>query len=191
MSASPISPHAQRLATALRHHRSERNLSLGDLSRSTGLSKTSLARLEAGEGNPSLETLWRIGHELGLTIAQLVEEPDPNPATILGADEGAIVVSGSGMTGRLLQHDHSRHRTEVFELTLQADARFQGDAHDVGTRELVHCVAGTIICGPDDQPLELGVGDSASFDGGTAHHYSGGTEGGRAILIMSYPLERG
>lgn len=186
MPARSISPHAQRLADALRRHRHTHNLSLGDLNRSTGLSKTSLMRLEAGEANPSLETLRRIGHELGMTIGQLIDQPEPEPATILRAGEGSIVQSSFGMRGRLLQHDDAPHRTEVFELTLPPDARFQGDPHDTGTRELVHCVAGTIICGPDDQPLELAVGDSGDFDGSVAHHYAGGRDGGRAILVMSY-----
>lgn len=164
------------------HHQS-----LGDLSRITGLSKTSLARLEAAEGNPSLETLWRIGHALGMSIGQLIDQPERDPARILPAGEGPIVESSFGMRGRLLQTDHERHRTEVFELTLPPGARFQGDPHDIGTRELVYCVQGSISCGPAGQPLRLAAGDTGHFDGTVPHIYAAGPEGGRALLVMSYP----
>jgi transcriptional regulator with XRE-family HTH domain len=178
---------AQNLAAAMRRHRAAHNLSLGDLSRATGLSKTSLARLEAGEGNPSLETLWRLGEALGLTIGQLLEEAAPEPARVLRSGEGPIVESSAGMRGRLLQTEDGPHRTEVFELDLPAGARFEGPPHDPGTRELVHCIAGAISCGPADQPLELAPGDTASFDGAGPHFYAGGPDGGRAVLVMRYP----
>jgi transcriptional regulator with XRE-family HTH domain len=178
---------AQNLAAAMQRHRERHNLSLGDLSRATGLSKTSLARLEAGEGNPSLETLWRLGEALGLTIGQLLEAPGPEPARVLRSGDGPIVESSAGMRGRLLQTDDGPHRTEVFELDLPAGARFEGPPHDAGTRELVHCLSGSISCGPDDQPLELAPGDTAYFDGTGPHFYAGGAEGGRALLVMRYP----
>ena len=178
---------AQNLATAMRRHREDTNQSLGDLSRLTGLSKTSLARLEAGDGNPSLETLWRLGQALGLTIGQLLEAPGPEPARVLRSGDGPIVESSFGMRGRLLQTDDGPHRTEVFELDLPAGARFQGPPHDPGTRELVHCIEGQISCGPDDEPLDLSPGDTASFDGTGPHFYAGGPKGGRALLVMRYP----
>jgi transcriptional regulator with XRE-family HTH domain len=178
---------AQNLAAAMRTHRERHHHSLGDLSRATGLSKTSLARLEAGGGNPSLETLWRLGQALGLTIGQLLEGPGPEPARVLRSGDGPVVESSSGMRGRLLQTDDGPHRTEVFELDLPAGTRFRGPPHEPGTRELLHCIAGAVSCGPDAQPLDLAPGDTAYFDGTGAHFYAGGPDGGRALLVMRYP----
>lgn len=180
-------PMVDRMAGALRRHRERHNLSLGELSRVTGLSKTSLARLEQGEGNPSLETLWRLGRALGLSIGQLVEEPEPVPIKILRRGDGPVVQSSFGMRGRLLQTDHSHHRTEIFELDLPADAEFHGEAHEPGTREAVYCIDGQVRCGPTGHLLELGAGDTAYFDGNIPHTYAAGPAGGRAMLIMSYP----
>src|SRR5947207_7174087 len=187
MVSDTIASHAQHLAHALRRHREAHHLSLGELSRITGLSKTSLARIEAGEGNPSLETLWRIGRALGISVGQLLERGEPDFAMVLRAGEGPIVESSFGMRGRLLDTDHGRHRTEVFELTLPPGAQYRGDPHEAGTRELVYCVEGSVRCGPDERPLELGVGDTACFDGGVPHVYAAGPPGGRALLVMSYP----
>ncbi|WP_151476298.1 helix-turn-helix domain-containing protein [Streptomyces albicerus] len=186
-SQSMALPAARHLAETVRRHREARNQSLGELSRLTGLSKTSLARIEAGEGNPSLETLWRLGHALGLSIGQLIEHAGPAPARVQRAGEGTVVESARGMRGRLLQTDHSRHRTEVFELDLPPGSRFEGDPHDAGTRELVHCTDGAVVCGPADHLLDLKAGDTAHFDGGVPHIYAAGPGGGRALLVMSYP----
>jgi transcriptional regulator with XRE-family HTH domain len=176
-----------RLATALHRHRAVHNMSLGDLSRVTGVSKTNLARLEAGEGNPSLETLWRLGRALGLSIGQLLEEQAPGTATVLRRGDGPVVESSFGMRGRLLHTDHSRHRTEIFELDLPPHAEFRGAPHESGTREAVYCIDGEVRCGPPDSPLVLTGGDTAYFDGNMVHVYAAGPGGGRALLVMSYP----
>ena len=187
MDSRSTAVHAQHLAETVRRHREAHNQSLGELSRITGLSKTSLARIEAGEGNPSLETLWRLGHALGLSIGQLIEQPGPAPARVQRAGEGPVVESSRGMRGRLLQTDHSHHRTEVFELVLPPGARFDGDPHEVGTQELVHCTDGAVSCGPQGHLLDLEAGDTAYFDGSVPHVYAAGPGGGRAVLVMSYP----
>jgi hypothetical protein len=64
----------------------------------------------------------------------------------------------------------------------------QGEPHYLGSREFVHCVEGSVRCGPDGDLLDLGPGDTAYFDGNVPHTYAGGPEGGRAMLVMSYPI---
>lgn len=187
ISPSPVQPMVDRMASALRRHREVHNLSLGDMSRLTGLSKTNLARLEAGDGNPSLETLWRLGRALGLSVGQLLEEEAPGAAAVLRRGDGPIVESSFGMRGRLLHTDHSRHRTEIFELDLPPRTEYRGEPHEVGTHEAVHCIHGQILCGPPDRPVVLAPGDTAFFDGSMVHVYAAGPDGGRALLVMSYP----
>lgn len=187
---SSIAPLADRLAKALREHRESHNQSLGDLSRATGLSKTSLMRLEGGKGNPSLETLWRLARAMGSSVGQLLESSESAPTRRLPAAEGPVVTSDSGMRGRLLLTEPGRLRTEVFELALPPRATYHSEPHPAGSRELVHCVEGTASCGPVDELLELGVGDTAYFDGSLPHLYAGGRAGGRVLLVMGYPIVR-
>ena len=57
---------ADRIGRVIRAHRLAQGMSLGDLARASGLSKTILARIESGAGNPSIETLWRVSRALTL-----------------------------------------------------------------------------------------------------------------------------
>ena len=109
----------------------------------TGLSKTSLARLEAGDGNPSLETLWRLGQALGLTIGQLLEGAGS------GARAGAAVRArdrswsrASGCAGGCCRPTTGRTAPRSSSSPCPPGARFEGPPHDAGTRELVHCIGG-------------------------------------------------
>ena len=53
---------------------SAQGMSLGDLARASGLSKTILARIEGGDGNPSVETLWRVSRALRVPLGALLAE---------------------------------------------------------------------------------------------------------------------
>src|SRR5215218_6297941 len=69
---------ADRIGSAVRELRLAQRWSLGDLARASGLSKTILARIERGDGNPSVETLWRVSRALGVPLgAVLTGDPGP------------------------------------------------------------------------------------------------------------------
>lgn len=46
------------VAANIRRLREERNLSMEELARLSGVSKSMLAQVERGDGNPTLSTLW-------------------------------------------------------------------------------------------------------------------------------------
>ena len=48
------------IADSLRRERRRTGLSLSEVARRAGLSKSTLSQLESGAGNPSLETLWAL-----------------------------------------------------------------------------------------------------------------------------------
>ena len=69
-----------RVAREIRAHREARGLSLSATGARAGLSKTILATIESGAGNPSLETLWRIARALDVTVGTLLAEATRSPA---------------------------------------------------------------------------------------------------------------
>lgn len=186
-STASIDALAGRLATTIRRYREANNMSLGELGRRCGLSKTSLARLEGGDGNPSLETLWRIARALDVSVGELLDAPEVAPIRVMRDGDGPSVQAASGMLGRLLTSDDSRHRTEVFVLALPEGSTFDAAPHEPGSRELVICFEGSVASGPTDGLVDLARGDAVEFPGDRPHQYAARGAGGRAVLVMSYP----
>ena len=56
------------LAKKLRARRREMGLTLKDVAEGSGLSVGFISQIERGEGNPTLDTLNRIGRAFGLTL---------------------------------------------------------------------------------------------------------------------------
>src|SRR3954452_462921 len=71
-------PPLATIAAALRRERERVGVSIAELARRAGVAKSTLSQLEAGSGNPSIETLW----SLGVPFSRLVEPPAPSVRVI-------------------------------------------------------------------------------------------------------------
>lgn len=176
---------ARGIARAVRAHRTAQAMSLGDLARASGLSKTIVSRIERGEGNPSVETLWRLSTALGLPLGTLMAQDAAPRVRVLRAGAASSVRGASGMAARLLHAEGRALRSEVFELDLPAGADQRGAAHLPGTEELVVCTAGRLLAGPLGEEAELAVSDAVWFRADAPHRYAG-LEDARALNWILY-----
>ena len=58
----------------LREIRERKGVSLRELKKASGVAVSSLARFEAGEGDPQLSTLRKLAKALDVTVAELIGE---------------------------------------------------------------------------------------------------------------------
>ena len=80
------------IAASLRRERERHGISLAELARRAGVAKSTLSQLEAGVGNPSIETLWALAVALDVPFSSLVDPPE-EPIQIIRAGEGAVIRS--------------------------------------------------------------------------------------------------
>lgn len=172
MSDTDLSDLARRVGRAVQAHRTAHDQSLGDLSRASGLSKTILARIERGEGNPSMETLWRLARALGVPLSTLLEPASEPRVRAIPAGSGERMAADSGLLGRLLHGQAAAHRSELFALELPSGTDHVGQPHLPATQELVVCTKGRMRAGPIGEEVELRAGDAVWFAADTEHRYA-------------------
>src|SRR3954451_12988713 len=104
------------IAGNVRRLRAARALSAAALARESGVARATLAELEAGRGNPTVETLYGLASVLGVTLADLLVEPEAPSVQVVRAGEGPRV-SGPVLQARLLrQAPVACARVEVYDL---------------------------------------------------------------------------
>jgi transcriptional regulator with XRE-family HTH domain len=177
---------ALRVAREIRAHREARGLSLNATAERAGLSKTIVATIESGTGNPSLETLARIAGALNVTVGTLLAEDEPISSELIRRSESEWMAYESGMRGRVLHVDGRDRRLEVIELRLTAGKRYVSEPHAPGTEELVIALDGSLSAGPEGQEERLGRGDAMRFAADVRHVYHA-EDGGLALCCFSYP----
>ena len=174
------------IARHIRALRSARGWSLATLASRAGLSKTIIAKIEGGDGNPSLETLLRLAGALDITIGSLLGTELPPGTNVIRLSEEAFVRSPSGLQVRSLWSDGRNRRTETSELLLEPAADYHSKPHPPGTEELVVCISGALSVGPEGDEVSLGERDAAHFAADLPHRYRS-EHGCVAMLVMSYP----
>jgi transcriptional regulator with XRE-family HTH domain len=182
---------AARVARSVRAHREARGWSLATLAGRAGLSKTIIARIEAGAGNPSLETLLRLADALGVTLGTLIAEEEHGREPVVTRVAAAeYVISESGLKSRPLRSDGRGRRVDTYELVLVPRVDYRSRPHPAGTEELVVCIDRSLEVGPVGQEALLGERDALHFSADVPHRYR--SEGGAvALCIMSFPAPLG
>jgi XRE family transcriptional regulator, regulator of sulfur utilization len=178
----------RRVGDIVRAERQARGLSLGELARESGLSKSLLARLETQGGNPSIDTLWRLARALALPMAALLDEPAVPHVRRIAARSGRHLKADDGMHAWLVHAEGRSHRSELFEIELPPGLDRRADAHMLGTEELVACLDGHALVGPVGHEVELAAGDAATFGAAVPHRY-GSETGARLLNWIIYPRE--
>ena len=179
-----------RVAREIRAHREARGLSLSAAAARAGISKTILATIESGAGNPSLETLWRIARALDVTVGTLLAEDDPVQSRLIPRTDENWLTFESGVRGHLLYADGRDRRVEVLEMRLDPDVPYASLPHAPGTEELVLCLEGALTLGPGGHEQRLRKGDALHFAADIPHSYRS-EDGCTALCIFSYPAVRG
>jgi transcriptional regulator with XRE-family HTH domain len=176
------------IAANVRRLRAARGLSAAALARASGVARATLAELEAGRGNPTVETLYGLASVLGVTLADLLVAAEAPAVQVVRAGEGPRV-SGPVLEARLLRQGAvERARLEVYELHVHPGRPRRADPHQAGVVEQLLVHAGRLRTGPEQEPVELGPGDFVTFDGSVAHLYEAlSDERVSATLVMVSP----
>ncbi|TDD36076.1 XRE family transcriptional regulator [Actinomadura sp. KC06] len=172
------------LAGNLRRARLERGLSLSELSRRSKIGKATLSQLEAGAGNPTIETVFSLSRALEVAISDLLDHREPSGPTVVRAAD-VEVLRGEGVDLRPLRGIESGGAIfEVYDQRVRA-GRTQDSLGHGGTEHTI-VQAGRLRVRVDGRDVELGPGDYVGFDARLPHSYTAPGGDVRSVLLLQY-----
>ncbi|MEU5698520.1 helix-turn-helix transcriptional regulator [Streptomyces aurantiacus] len=172
------------ISAAVRSERLRRGLSLSELARLAGLSKATVSHLEAGTGNPGVETVWALGVALGVPFSQLVTPPR-SAVRIVRADEGSPTrAEESDYAATLLASCAPLARCDIYRICAGPGPARKSAPHLPGTTEHVIITAGRASAGPLDQAVELDIGDYVSYRGDIPHVFQALAQETNAVFVL-------
>src|SRR4051794_31001266 len=111
---------AVRVGRLVRQQRAVQGLSAAELAERSGLSRTIVAKIERGDGNPSLGTLWRLSRTLRVPIGELIGEEAEPLTRVIRSGEGDRVDDPTGMVAQFIHRAGRERRSEMFWIDLPA-----------------------------------------------------------------------
>lgn len=175
------------LAENVRRLRGERRLSLDTLAAASGVGRATIARLEAGRANPTIETLYEIANALGVPLGALLTS-DPSPAAnveVVRAGD-ATRIKGT-LEAELLGRLYGFGFLELMLIHFPSGRRRKAAAHPPGVVEHLLVIAGSIEAGPVGATVRLAPGDYLRFGADVPHTYVALGGDAQAVAVMGYP----
>ena len=150
----------------VRRLRTERHLSLGALADRAGLAKQTLANLESGGGNPTIETLLSVARALGVGATWLLAEWG---SPVVVQRSGDAVWEDRDVT-RFRELDQTFGTGHVITTVVEATAP-ASPTPALSPGALVHAyvLSGRVVAGPVDDQHRLERGDFIRFPGDVPH----------------------
>lgn len=178
----------QQVGSRIRDLRQARRMSLSDLARESGVAKATLSNIEAGEANPTLDTLWQLSRALRAPLGSFFGEPRTD-LKVVHAEEMQRV-DGEVLRGLIAaMFDVEASRLEFFVGTFLKDGVHRSPAHQHGVVEHIFLHRGRLRVGPEGKEVELVPGDYMRMEADRPHSYEAQTDDLHFTLVMQYPHE--
>jgi transcriptional regulator with XRE-family HTH domain len=181
--STAITAILERVGPRLKQLRRNRRITLTALAGTTGISKSTLSRLETGHRRPTLELLLALSHAYRVPLDDLVGAPDVGDPRIRlkpGRVNGRTVIP-------LVRQPDGMQAWKMVVPTSQADP--EPRAHD--GHEWIYVLSGHLRLVLGDQEIILAPGEIAEFDTTVPHWFgSTGTEPAEILSIFGRPGER-
>lgn len=176
------------VGATLQRLRLARGLTLEDLSRIAGVSKSMLSQIEREKANPTIAITWRLANALGVQIGELLENDirDVETIRVLDAHETPTLPGNhAGYVLRILGPMEMAGKYEWYELTLAPGGELASQAHDPGTSEHLTLLHGAMEVEVGNSKKKIKLGGTARYPADQNHLIRNtGKSEAKALLVV-------
>ena len=183
-----------RVGDTLAALRQAQALSLDELSRKAGVSKSMLSQIERAQANPTVAVVWRLANALGVPMAELLGGTPALPTapaiTLVPTQATPSLRSPDGLCElRILGPVEMAGQFEWYELRLQPGGVLDSQPHEPGTREHLTVASGSMELHVADVSQKLKVSETARYPADCSHSIRNpGKATASAWLVVIHPF---
>jgi transcriptional regulator with XRE-family HTH domain len=174
--ATPYRAVLDEVAPRLRRLRAEHGLTLDALSEATGISRSTLSRLESGQRRPSLELLLPLAGAYRVPLDELVGAPE------VGDPRVRFTPRPLSNGGTAVPLTRSPGPLQAYKMII-TDRGSEPDLRTHEGYEWLYVLDGRLRLVLADHDLVLGPGEAAEFDTRLPHWFS--SADGRPVEVLS------
>jgi transcriptional regulator with XRE-family HTH domain len=173
--------------------RQQRRMTIDGLAAAAGVSRGTVIQVETARGNPSIATLCNLATALRVGVASLVDGDAAPRITVRRADQAApLWSSAAGSSAVFRVGTDPPDVVELWDWTLQPGDAFDGEAHPMGTAEVLSVLSGRLALRVGTSELELAAGDTVLFEAHVPHRYANPAGGPvRFTMVVVQPGDAG
>jgi XRE family transcriptional regulator, regulator of sulfur utilization len=177
------------IAENLKKFREDRKLSLDNLAKLSGVSKSMLGQIERKEVNPTVSTVWKIANGLKISFTQLMSRPEVDIELIEKSEIQPLIEDDGKFRNFPIFPFDSTRRFEMYMLEIDAGGNLSAEAHPQGTQEFITVFSGEVTININDGDFIITSGNSMRFKADSPHAYKNSGKGTSTLsMVIYYPL---
>ena len=189
---TPQPPQPPRVGASLAAVRAQRGISLDEVSRLAGVSKSMLSQIERGQANPTVAVVWRLATALGVPLGELLGEEKPVAPllTSVPAHATPLMTSPDGKCElRILGPIELAGRFEWYQLTVQPGGALESEPHEPGSREHLTVQTGLLEVQAGPESARFRPGETARYAVDVPHRiHNPGKTAAQALLVVLHAV---
>lgn len=169
--------------------RQKKKLSLDNVAKLTGVSKSMLGQIERREANPTISVLWKIANGLKVSFTSLVETTEQDVTVVRAHDAVPLPEDDGKFNARPIFHFDENRRFETYHVTMDAGSRLEALAHLPGTEETLTVFSGKVQITVSGKEFNLDKGDSIRYKADVPHCYTNDEKEQAELSLIIYYAE--
>jgi XRE family transcriptional regulator, regulator of sulfur utilization len=161
----------QLIAQNLKRIRGERKISLDQVAKLTGVSKSMLAQIERGTSSPTVSTIWKIANGLKVSFTALMSSPQAGISIVERSTIKPLVEDGGKYRLYPLFPVEEGRNFEIYSVEIKPGGRLNAEAHPAQTTEFITVYSGELTIRVRDQEFQVADGNSVRFKAHFPHAY--------------------
>ena len=174
------------IAVNLKELRRERNLTLGQLSKMSGISKAMLSDIEKGDSNPTINTIWKIAGGLNVPYTKLIDGIEKETTVVRRSE--ATMQTGETDGYRVYCYFRSTpvRNFELFYVELDGGCANTSIGHTDKAQEYIYIISVELVIHTEIMDYTLHEGEAFVFVSSISHTYINQQEMQVTFMVVNY-----
>jgi len=169
--------------------RKQKNMSISELAKRCGVSKSMLSQIEQEKTNPTLITVWKIALALDLTIQELTEADSDNAIEVIRHNDATIIYSNDKSCEiRINSPIHMTDNLELYHMSFKPGGKNESAPHFPKAVEFLKVISGQLKVVAGNHSIILNKGDIARYRADMNHCIENPTDRNAEVyLVVWFP----
>ncbi|WP_312410188.1 helix-turn-helix domain-containing protein [Pseudescherichia sp.] len=191
ISGADVGTINQAVSQRIKLYRSQKKLSLDELSRRSGVSKGMLVDIEGCKANPSIALLCKIAAAMNVSVADIVDVASEPTVHLIDRNDIPVLWQGEkGGSAKLLAGTRGPDMLELWQWVMYPGEAFTSSGHPADTCELLFVNRGQLTLRVDGRDYVINEGCSAVARTDIPHAYMNETSDALEFTMTVYEKGR-
>ena len=171
--------------------RKKKNISIEELSKRSGVSKSMLSQIEQEKTNPTVVTVWKIARSLDINIEKLMDSENSKSIEVIREEDIPVIYSeDKSIIIRINTPIHMSDSLEIYNITAKPHGINKSQPHFNNAEEFITVLSGKLKISAGNYNKILNKGDTARYKADQEHIIENITdEPAEAFLVVWFPKD--